>query len=50
MIMTDDDIDIERAAHDPDYRRQVIAQLNREPVKSVAGAKPAETAKKIEAD
>ena len=25
-----DDLDLERAIHDPDYRRQVIERLNRE--------------------
>ena len=28
--MHDDEIDIERAAREPDYRRQVLARLNRE--------------------
>ena len=48
--MTDDDIDIERAAHDSDYRRKVIAQLNRKPGKSAAITDPPETVSKIEAN
>ena len=37
--MHDDEIDIERAAREPDYRRQVLARLNRE---SAEAAKPAQ--------
>ena len=48
--MTDDDIDIERAAHDPDYRRKVIAQLNRKPGKSTAITDLPKTVSKIEAN
>jgi|Marorgknorr_s2lv_3_1036020.scaffolds.fasta_scaffold111106_2 hypothetical protein len=31
--MHDDEIDIERAGREPDYRRQVLARLNRESAK-----------------
>jgi len=33
-----DDIDIERAAHDPEFRRKVIARLKHEPVEKTAEA------------
>ena len=47
MIMRDDDIDIERAANDPVYRRKVIALLNRESVEPAAVDEPPETASEI---
>ncbi len=47
MTMRDDDIDIERAANDPDYRRKVIARLNRQPVEAAAAADPPEAANEI---
>lgn len=48
--MHDDDIDIERAAHDPDYRRKVIAQLNRDSSEPAASADSPEKAAKITLD
>lgn len=45
--MRDDDIDIERAVHDPDYRRKVIALLNREAGEPAASADSPERAAKI---
>ena len=45
--MRDDDIDIERAAHDPDYRRKVIAQLNRNSSEPTASANSPEGAREI---
>ena len=36
--MHDDKIDIERAAREPDYRRQVLARLNRESAEAAKAA------------
>lgn len=36
--MYDDEIDIERAAREPDYRRQVLARLNRESAEAAKAA------------
>ena len=47
MNIRDDDIDIERAVHDVDYRRKVIALLNRQPDEPAAVAEPPETASEI---
>ena len=40
--MYDDEIDIERAAREPDYRRQVLARLNRESAEAAEAAKAAQ--------
>ena len=45
--MRDDEIDLERAAQDPDYRRKVIALLNREPAEPAAVADSLEAASEI---
>ena len=37
--MYDDEIDIERAAREPDYRRQVLARLNRESAEAEKAAR-----------
>ena len=50
MNLRDEDIDIERAAHDPDYRRKVIARLNREPVKPAVSADTPEMASETTVD
>ena len=50
MTVRDEDIDIERAAHDPQYRRKVIAMLNRQPVKPAVAADTPEMASKATAD
>ena len=38
MIMREEDIDLERAAHDATYRRKVIATLNRQTAEPAAAA------------
>ena len=50
MTMRDEDIDIERAAHDAEYRRKVIALLNREPVKPAVAADTPEIANEATTD
>jgi hypothetical protein len=48
--MPDDDIDIERAAQDPNYRRKVIARLNRTPDKSATAVDLFEIARNLGAE
>lgn len=50
MTMRDEDIDIERAAQDPDYRRKVIAILNRQTDKPAVVADTPEMASEAAAD
>ncbi len=38
--MADPDVDLERALHDPEYRREVIERLNREAAEGARSSTP----------